>query len=156
MGETIGKRHHTQNILLKNLTRAPYDALSTLEMEGVHVVQALSTVCTKMDIKQSFADVVFEVDDERILHLEFQSNKEPNLHRLLRYDSFFHKTYTVPICTIVLYTSGVNDAPEQMDACTIQHQVENVFLSHFDGGHCWMRSNNTIDMTIGPTKTGCD
>ncbi|WP_241716062.1 hypothetical protein [Sulfoacidibacillus ferrooxidans] len=54
------------------------------------------------------------------MHLEFQSIQKPNVHHFLLCDSLLHETYTVPIRTIVLYTSGVKDAPEQVDAGTIQ------------------------------------
>ncbi len=139
------KPRHAQDIVLKHLIHAlPHDALAALGIEGVHVVQALPTEFDEVDIKQSFADVVFEVDDGRMVHLEFQSTKEPNLHRFLRYDSLLHEKYIQPIRTIVLYTSGVKDAPEQLDAGTLQYHVENVFLHHFDGDHLLDEIENHI------------
>lgn len=70
------KPRHTQDLVLKNLSRVlPYDALSALKIEGVHVVQALSTECAKIDMKQSFADVVFEVDAGASCTLNFNPFK---------------------------------------------------------------------------------
>ncbi len=49
------KPRNAQDILLKNLTRAlPHDALSALGIEGVHVMQALSTEFAEIDIKSLF------------------------------------------------------------------------------------------------------
>lgn len=86
-----------------------------------------------VEVRQGMADILFELEDGRLLHLEFQSTKEPSLHRFAGYDLAIHSKYRRKIRTVVLYTGDVSKAPEELDAGTLRYQVENVYMNQLDG-----------------------
>lgn len=55
------------------------------------------------------------------------------MRRFLLYDSRLLHRDGRPIRTVVLYTGGILQAPDRLDAQSIRYQVQNVYLARFDG-----------------------
>ena len=125
---------NSMDIISKHLVGAlPQESLSVFGIHDVNIVRALPTELDAVDIRQEFTDVVFELSDGRIFHMEFQTTKENTLHRFLMYDAQLAAKFDRKIRTVVLYTREIRMAPDTLDIGTAQYQVENVFLSQFDG-----------------------
>ena len=135
-GEIMEIPRNSKDVLAKHMTGAfPKDSLRVFGIPDVRVVRALSTELDVVEIRQEFTDIVLELDDGRILHLEHQSTKETALYRFLGYDAQLARIFKRPIRTVVLYTEDVTDGPLELDAGSIQYTVENVYLARFDGEH---------------------
>ena len=101
---------HAKDILLKHLSRAfPDDALAALGIPGIAVERAIPTELPVLEIRHGFADVVFTLRDDSLLHLEFQSSREATLDRFLAYDTQLYCQWHRRIRTIILSTSVLSD-----------------------------------------------
>ncbi|WP_304459043.1 transposase [Alicyclobacillus sendaiensis] len=122
------------DIVAKHLTTAlAGEVLSVIGIHNARVVRALPTELPKVEVRQEFTDIMLELADGRLLHLEFQTTREPNLYRFGAYDWAIAERYKRPIRTVVLYTRDVTEAPQTLDAGSMQYTVENVYLGRLDG-----------------------
>jgi len=120
-----------KDTIMKALTGAlSEDSLKVLGIYGVRVAKALPT---ELDTLKQHVDMLWQMDDGRLFHLEFQTNRESSLHRFLMYDARLAEQYKVRIRTVILYHGDVKDAPEELNIGTAQYHVENVYLGKFDG-----------------------
>lgn len=125
---------NSSDIVAKEMTLAcPGSTLEVIGISGVNVIRALPTEIDRIDIRQEFTDVVLEQRNGEILHLEFQTSREPTLYRFLSYDGALADKFRRKIRTVVLYTGDVHSAPETLDIGSAQYHVENVFLNRLDG-----------------------
>ena len=123
----------SKDILLKHLAGAfPDDALAVLGLDGIHVERVLPTELPIIEVRQGFTDVVLELHDHHILHLEFQSKSEATLDRFLVYDAYLYVKWHRPIRTIVLYTGRYQPRSTTIDAGTLSYQVERIYLRKMD------------------------
>ncbi len=75
------------DIVAKHLTNAlAGEVLSVIGIHNARVVRALPTELPKVEVRQEFTDIMLELADGRLLHLEFQTTREPNLYRFGAYD----------------------------------------------------------------------
>ncbi|WP_322785829.1 hypothetical protein [Kyrpidia tusciae] len=73
---------NSNDIVARHLTGAvPKRALEAIGIHNANVVRALSADLPKVEVWQELADILLELEDGRLLHLEFQSTKEPTLYR---------------------------------------------------------------------------
>lgn len=120
-----------KDTIMKALTGAlSKDSLKVLGISGVRVAKALPT---ELDTLKQHVDMLWQMDDGRLSHLEFQTNGESSLHRFLMYDARLAEQYKERIRTVILYHGNVKEAPEELNIGTAQYRVENVFLGRFDG-----------------------
>lgn len=127
-------QRNSKDILAKHLVGAlSNDALGVLGLPGIKVVQAMPTELDSVDIRQGFTDIVFELSDETIFHIEFQSKRESALYRFLLYDVRLAMKFEKKIRTVVFYIGDIFDAPDRHDIGTAQYCVENVYLNQLDG-----------------------
>ena len=134
VGERMKRVRNAVDILAKHITVAwPEGALEVLGIPNVRVIRALPTELDEVVIRQQFTDVVLELEDTTILHLEFQSTRESTLYRFAAYDLALGEHFRRKIRTVVLYTGAVNSGPDSLDGGSIQYRVENVYLNRLDG-----------------------
>lgn len=125
---------NVKDILSKHLLGAfPEDGLEVLGISDVHVVRTLATELDVVEIRQEFTDIVLELDDNTVFHVEFQTTREPELYRFLMYDVQLAMKFGRNVRTVILYIGDIHDAPEQLDIGTVKYSVENVYLMNFDG-----------------------
>ncbi|WP_029422112.1 transposase [Alicyclobacillus macrosporangiidus] len=125
---------NANDIVAKHLTGAvPNGALDVIGIHDANVVRALPTEIPKIEVRQEFVDILFELDDGRLLHIEFQSTRESALYRFAAYDLAIGEKHRRKVRTVVLYTGDVHDAPSELDVGTVRYQVENVYLNRMDG-----------------------
>ena len=127
---------NSNDVLVKHLSTAlPDGVLDVIGVHGVHIERALPTELDSVDVRQEFTDVVWELRNGSILHLEAQTTKPKSLYRFLRYDALLAERFGQNVDTIILYSAAVNNAPDQLDFGCAQYRVRNIFLSSFDGEH---------------------
>lgn len=120
-----------QDTMMKALTRSlSGGALDVLGIRGVELVEPLPT---ELPVNTLRVDKVWQMQDGRLFHLEFQSTQERELDRFLEYDVRLWRHHKAQIRTVVLYHSNVANAPEEMSIGTAVYRVENIFLSQLDG-----------------------
>ena len=125
---------NTNDIVAKHLTNAlPGDVLSVIGIHDVHVVRAVPTEIPKVEVRQEFTDIMLELASGALLHLEFQTTREPELYRFAAYDLAIAERYRRQVRTVVLYTGDVKEAPSELDAGSLRYAVENVYLNRLDG-----------------------
>ncbi|WP_029423503.1 transposase [Alicyclobacillus macrosporangiidus] len=125
---------NANDIVAKHLTGAvPNGALEVIGIHDANVVRALPTEIPKVEVRQEYTDVMLELDDGRLLHIEFQTSREPALYRFAAYDVAIAERHRRKVRTVVLYTGDVHEAPSQLDAGSFQYSVENVYLNRLDG-----------------------
>ncbi|SFU81555.1 transposase [Alicyclobacillus macrosporangiidus] len=125
---------NANDIVAKHLTGAvPNGALDVIGIHDANVVRALPTEIPKVEVRQEYTDVMLELDDGRLLHMEFQTTREPALYRFAAYDVAIAERHRRKVRTVVLYTGDVHEAPSKLDAGSFQYSVENVYLNQLDG-----------------------
>ncbi|MCL6626413.1 MULTISPECIES: hypothetical protein [Alicyclobacillus] len=132
-----------QDTVMKALTRSLSDG--ALDVLGVRGVELESPLPTELPANTLRIDKAWRMRDGCVFHLEFQSYREPTLHRFLEYDARLARQHMARIRTVVLYHASVTSASATLDIGTALYQVENVFLSNLDGdkaldqveGHVW-------------------
>ncbi|WP_041695629.1 transposase [Alicyclobacillus acidocaldarius] len=125
---------NANDLVAKHLTLAlPGEVLSVIGVRDAPVVRALATEIPEVRMRQTMTDIMLELADGRLLHLEFQSTKEPMLYRFAAYDVALVERHRRAVRTVVLYTSEVQSAPSELDAGSFRYTVENVYLGQMDG-----------------------
>ena len=124
----------SQDIVAKYLTSAcAGDVLQVLGIPHAAVVRALPTEVPRVAIRQSLTDIVLETSTGEILHLEFQSTREPSLYRFLAYDVALAEKFRRPIRTLVLYSQPIAQPPATLAIGCATYHVENISLAEVDG-----------------------
>ncbi len=120
-----------QDAYLKALTKSlSGGALAAI---GVHGVELAAPLPTELPANVLHTDKTWRMQDNRVFHLEFQHDRETDLHRFLEYDVRLARHHRMKIRTVVLYHGEVTRAPEKLDIGTAKYRVENVYLSDQSG-----------------------
>ncbi len=133
-GDTNKMNHiyHVKDMFLKNIVSAfAHDSLRWMGIEHTDVVGVMPTEITTVEIRKDMMDYVFMLADDSLLHLEFQSTEEKDLHRFLLYDTLLsRKEPHRKIRTVVFYENQVKSAPDTLDFGSAYYHVENIYLAH--------------------------
>ena len=125
---------NNQDVVAKYLSSAcAGEVLQVLGIPQTTIVRALPTELPRVVVSQSLTDIVLETATGEILHLEFQSTKEPDLYRFFAYDVALADKFRRPIRTYVLYTRRVSDPPATLPIGCATYQVRNIALADLDG-----------------------
>ena len=138
-----GISHHAKDILFKSLSALYQNqALDVYGLHGLPRIKAvLPTEFPSVRADERRADTVFLLEDDSILLLEYESN-ERFLDNHLKYLDYacriLHTYYQQekrirPIRIVVIYTSDVTSAREQLDAGDVLLSSKAVLLGEFNG-----------------------
>ena len=108
-------------------------ALRVLGISSAEVADLWPTEWDDVDFRRGMLDLVLRLEDDTLLHLEFQSTRERALHRFALYDLQLHQAAGRTIKTVVLYENGVKSAPDMLDIGSALYRVQNVYLAERDG-----------------------
>lgn len=98
------------------------------------VVAQLPTEIPQVDVHMEEMDVVFQLADDSILHLEFQTtSRNGDLIRFLLYDAQLYARYKQRISTVIIYGAGINAATTEIQAGALTYQVRAIFLGQQNG-----------------------
>ncbi|WP_027407988.1 hypothetical protein [Anoxybacteroides tepidamans] len=138
-----GISYHAKDILFKSLSRLYQNqALDVYGLHGLPRIKALlpnEFPAVRADEKR--ADTVFLLEDDSILLLEYESNERFIDNHLKYLDYAYRILHTYykqekqirPIRIVVIYTSDVTNACEQLHAGDVLISSKAVLLSEFNG-----------------------
>lgn len=110
------------------------------------VVRHFPTDLPVADVHLEQLDSIFELADERLLHLEFQTvHRRETLPRFLVYDAYLYERYERPIAAVVIYGANVSVAATTIAGGAIQYSVSNVLLGQQDGEATYQRLSAQVD-----------
>ncbi|PNS00107.1 hypothetical protein X927_03670 [Petrotoga mexicana DSM 14811] len=79
-------------------------------------------------------DFVFELEDNSLLHLEFQTTwKKADLLRFAQYDIALYQKERRKINTVVMYSGKYESAENELDMGSIKYKVQQIFMTKYDG-----------------------
>ena len=79
-------------------------------------------------------DFVFELEDNSLLHLEFQTTwKKADLLRFAQYDIALYQKERRKINTVVMYSGKYESAESELDMGSNKYKVQQVFMIKYDG-----------------------
>ncbi len=107
--------------------------LKALHLSLADIEEVLPAEVPLLEVHAEYPDLLFRLKDGRILHLEFQTDREPNLQRFWRYHAAVAIFYDTIVYSVVVYGRGIRRAPAMMDRGFYPFRVHNIYLGKQDG-----------------------
>ncbi len=108
-------------------------------LTGMRIIATRPSAVPLISIQERLLDQVFELDDHTLMHLEFQSTREPNLYRFFEYAATLTVHYRQPVRTVVVYLNKVRNAPKRLELGSIDFRITNIFIADKNGQVVWDR-----------------
>ena len=123
-----------RDILLKYLARGlRAGLLKALGLSLADIDTVLPAEVPLLEVHAEYPDLLFRLKDGRILHLEFQTDRVPNLERFWRYHIAVTLFYKTTVYTVIVYGRGIRRAPDTLDCGFYPFKVHNIYLGKKDG-----------------------
>ena len=126
---------HNKDIIMKATAEMFKDR--TLEMLGLktaRIVDVMPTVLPVVEAAEKRVDFVFLLEDETLLHLEFQTTvPEELLRRVAFYGARIVERHNRDVNTAIIYSGRVDNAPDLLQKGSLTYRVTNVYLKTMDG-----------------------
>ncbi|WP_018307243.1 Rpn family recombination-promoting nuclease/putative transposase [Desulfitobacterium hafniense] len=139
--------YHNNDVLMKVL--AEQFRNKTLDVFGIKTAKIkalLPSAHPTIDAKETRSDIIFLLEDDTLLHLEFQTTAcERDLKRFLYYDARLASRQERQICTFVVYSGHIEQAKERLDCGSILYQVENIYMKDYNGDQEYNRLKAKIE-----------
>ncbi|MGQ9556665.1 MAG: hypothetical protein ACUVTU_01750, partial [Desulfurispora sp.] len=116
------------------------DALKFLGLDLPAIIDLAPTALPVLEAKETRTDFLFQLADDSLLHLEFQTTASiDDLYRFLLYDArlVYHTRKTLR--TVVIYAGEISRAADTLLKGTVDYQVRNVYLHNYDGDAIYQR-----------------
>ncbi|HZS92463.1 MAG TPA: hypothetical protein VFE42_33865 [Chloroflexota bacterium] len=114
------------------------------------IVRHFPTELPVVDVHLEQLDSVFELADEDLLHLEFQTvHRRETLPRFLLYDAYLIERFGRRVHTVVFYGAQVDVTPDPIDGGSVQYSVYNVLLGQEDGEATYQRLQQQLERSSG-------
>jgi hypothetical protein len=142
---------HSMDVVFKLEAQQLGSALARrFDIDLPPVVRYFPTDLPVADVHLEQLDSVFELEDGRLLHLEFQTiHRKETLPRFLVYDAYLYERYRRPIATIVIYGAGVAAASGEIAGGAIHYNVSNILLGQQDGEMTLRRLSTLVEKGAG-------
>ena len=96
-----------------------------------------------VDIK--VADFLFSMEDESLLHYEFQSTfQSEDLVRFSDYDALIYKKYKKKVQTVIIYSADVTKIDEILDMGSLVYTPMSIMLCKYDGNKIYEKLENKV------------
>jgi len=121
----------------------------TLEMFGLKtakIVDVMPTVLPVVEAREKRIDFVFLLEDDTLLHLEFQTTvPEDLLRRVAYYGARIVERHNRDVFTAVIYSGRIESAPELLQKGSLSYKVANVYLKGIDGDKEYYRIKTVLE-----------
>ncbi|MFL0163992.1 hypothetical protein [Candidatus Clostridium helianthi] len=88
----------------------------------------------KVSVKTTIPDYVFLLNDDTLIHFEFQTtSKKEDIYRFHYYDAKLSYDYLKPVNTIVVYTAKIKNSNTEIDLGSSKYKVSAYYLSKING-----------------------
>ncbi len=126
---------HNKDIIMKATAEMFKDG--TLEMLGLktaRIVDIMPTVLPVVEAAEKRVDFVFLLEDETLLHLEFQATVPEDLLRWVAfYGARIVERHNRDVNTAIIYSGRIENAPDQLQKGSLTYKATNVYLKNMDG-----------------------
>ena len=126
---------HNNDIIMKATAAMFKDkTLEVFGLKSAKIVDIMPTVLPVVEAKEKRVDFVFLLEDDTLLHLEFQTTVPKNfLRRVAYYGARLVERHNMDVNTAVIYSGRIESAPELLSKGSLCYRVTNVFLKSMDG-----------------------
>jgi predicted transposase/invertase (TIGR01784 family) len=140
--------HQNNDITLKAMAEHFKD--KTLEVFGLKTARIkglMPTALPVVEAKENRTDVIFLLEDDTLLHLEFQTTRssKEDLKRFMYYDARIASSQEHLINTAIIYSGKIEQAPDTLVCGSINFQVTNVYMKSYDGDKEYEAIRNKIE-----------
>ncbi|AGK99801.1 Rpn family recombination-promoting nuclease/putative transposase [Desulfoscipio gibsoniae] len=128
---------NSNDILMKCMAENFKDkTLSFFGLKTARIAGLSPTSLPAIEAKETRTDTVFLLEDDTLLHLEFQTtvNKQ-DMKRFMLYDARItsREEQERIVNTAVIYSGNIKEAPEILDCGSIFYKVTNIYMKDYDG-----------------------
>ncbi len=127
----------SNDILMKYMAESFKDkTLAFFGLKTARITGLSPTGLPAIEARETRTDVVFLLEDDTLLHLEFQTTiSKEDLKRFLLYDARITSREEKGriINTAVIYAGNIQQAPETLDCGSILYRVTNVYMKDYNG-----------------------
>ena len=146
---------HNNDIIMK-ATAAMFKGktLAAFGLKTAKIVDIMPTVLPVVEAKEKRVDFVFLLEDDTLLHLEFQTTvPEDLLRRVAYYGARIVERHNMDVYTAVIYSGRIESAPELLEKGSLCYRVTNVFLKSMDGDKEYQRIKTLIERGLELEET---
>jgi hypothetical protein len=123
-----------RDILLKRAARGlQAGLLKALDLPLAPIKEVLPADLPLLEVHAEYPDLLFRLTNGRILHIEFQTSRIPDLERFWHYHNALVLFYRTVVYSVVVYGRGILRAPRTLDCGFYPFKVHNIFLAKRDG-----------------------
>jgi len=110
------------------------ETLKYYELNLPKIISVKPTELPVINVSDRNMDFVFELEDNSLLHLEFQTTwKKADLLRFAQYDIALYQKERRKINTVVIYSGKYESAENELDMGSNKYKVLQVFMIKYDG-----------------------
>jgi predicted transposase/invertase (TIGR01784 family) len=138
--------YQNNDIIMKYMSEAFKDtALDFYGLDTVRIKAVIPTELPVLDVSEENMDFVFLLEDQSLLHLEFQiTERADNLARFLLYDARLYKKVRNTIQTAVIYSGEIKTADNRLETGSINYSVSNIFMNKMNGDKIYSELDDKI------------
>lgn len=144
--QSIQVAREARDILLKYIARGLRKGLlNALHLSLSDIEEVLPADVPLLEVHAEYPDLLFRLKDGRILHIEFQTDRVPNLRRFWRYHAAAAIFYDTIVYSVVVYGRGIRRAPGALDRGFYPFKVHNIYLGKQDGEEVLARLRDRVE-----------
>jgi len=144
--ETNISGHNTDIIMKATAEMFKDKTLEILGLKTARIVDIMPTVLPVVEAREKRLDFVFLLEDETLLHLEFQTTvPEDLLRRIAFYGARIVERHNREVNTAIIYSGRIQNAPDLLTKGSLTYKVANVYLKDMDGDAEYNRLKAKID-----------
>ncbi|KLU62353.1 hypothetical protein CEB3_c12140 [Peptococcaceae bacterium CEB3] len=138
---------HNNDIIMKATAEMFKDkTLEVLGLKTAKIKDVMPTVLPVVEAQEKRMDFVFLLEDETLLHLEFQTTvPEDLLRRVAFYGSRIVARHDREVNTAVIYSGRIESAPDLLRRGSLTYQVTNVYMKGMDGDKEYQRIKSKLE-----------
>lgn len=139
--------YHNNDVLMKVLAEQfKNKTLGVFGIKTAKIKELIPSAHPAVEANETRSDIIFLLEDETLLHLEFQTTaSEQDLRRFLYYDARLVNRQKRRIRTFVIYSGHIEQARERLECGSILYQVENIYMKQYNGDHEYNRLKAKIE-----------
>ncbi|HHV16212.1 MAG TPA: hypothetical protein GXX58_06525 [Gelria sp.] len=144
--ETNISGHNTDIIMKATAEMFKDKTLEILGLKTARIVDIMPTVLPVVEAREKRLDFVFLLEDETLLHLEFQTTVPKDLlRRVAFYGARIVERHNRDVSTAIIYSGSIQNAPDLLTKGSLTYKVTNVYLKDMDGDAEYNRLKDKID-----------
>ena len=138
---------HNNDIIMKATAEMFKDrTLAILGLDTAKIIDIMPTVLPVVEAREKRVDFVFLLEDETLLHLEFQTTiSDDLLRRVAFYGARIVDRHNRVVNTVIIYSGRIESAPDFLQKGSLTYQVTNVYLKGMDGDKEYDRIKAKLD-----------